>query len=113
MDDQMEASKRATTSGRESTERSDERQPLHRRKISSALQRLYGWTVRTNVDGYVEVTPPRDRRGDESFAGDVRAAVVALGYTPTVAWSRDKLGGRIVKLRTPETIAQIDRGRHR
>lgn len=86
---------------------------MHRRKISSALQRLKGWTVRTNVDGYVEVTPPRDRRGDNSFAGEVSAAVSALGYTPTVAWYSDKHGGRIVRLRTPETIAQNDRGRHR
>jgi hypothetical protein len=84
-----------------STQRSDERQTLHRRRISSALQRLNGWTVRTNVDGYVEVTLPRDRRGDDdSFAGEVSAAVVALRYTPTVTRSSDKHGGRIVKLRT-------------
>lgn len=49
----------------------------------------------------------------DSLASQVRAAVSALGYTPTVAWTRDRHGGRIVKLRTPETIAQMDRGRHR
>lgn len=93
--------------------RSGWREPVHRRTISGALQRTYGWTVRTNVDGYVEVTPPRDRMTDESFASEVKAAVVALGYQPTVGWYRDKQGVRLVRLRTPETIAQVDRGRHR
>ncbi len=91
---------------------SQKKEPIHRRKISSALQAAHGWSVRTNVDGYVEVTPPRGV-GDDAFAAQVRAAVTALGYEPQVSWFRRPDGTHCVRVRTPETIAQIDRGRHR
>lgn len=91
---------------------SQKKEPVHRRKIGSALQATHGWSVRTNVDGYVEVTPPRGAR-DDAFAAQVRAAVTALGYEPQVSWFRRPDGTHCVRVRTPETIAQIDRGRHR
>ncbi|MBC7790422.1 MAG: hypothetical protein H7Z74_10785 [Anaerolineae bacterium] len=87
--------------------------PLHRRKISSALQKTHRWVVKTRVDGYVEVKAPAGSVGSSDFASDVRAAVEALGYSPTVAWFTATDGSRWVRVRTPETVAQQGRGAHR
>ena len=83
--------------------------PVARRTISSALQKK-GWLTTTSVDGYVLVRPRGGPLGD-GFGAEVKAEVEALGYAPTV--SRFTRGGVTwIRVTTPETIAQDDRGRH-
>lgn len=89
------------------------KEPLHRRRISSALQKTHRWVVKTRVDGYVEVRAPAGSAGTSDFASTVRSAVEALGYAPTVGWFTAPDGSRWVRVRTPETVAQQGRGAHR
>lgn len=80
---------------------------LHRRRISKELQNR-GWVVKTTVDGWVDVQVLR-RASVEQVAQQVRTAVEALGYTPTVVVSN---GGSLIRLRTPETLQQAGQGAH-
>jgi hypothetical protein len=95
---------------------------LHRRWISTQLQKRRGWLCTSSVEGYVFVRP---RTGDlpEGFGAEVRAEVRALpapgrpsdsgplGYEPTTAEVyRDSK--RWIRVSTEETLAQAPRGGH-
>jgi len=81
------------------------RDPVVRRTISKSLQTAQGWSVATSVDGSISVSIPVARTGSD-FAKEVRLAVEALGYAPTVA-----IKGRSVCVTTPETLEQAKEGR--
>ena len=87
------------------------RPPLDRRKISRALQERRGWLTKTAVDGYVLVRPRSGPR-ESGFAAEVRAEVEAMGYIPSVSRFTDSAGTTWVRVKTPETVAQDDGGRH-
>lgn len=84
---------------------SSKREPIVRRTISKALQTTKGWTVETSVDGSIRVVIP-SARTENDFAKEVRLAVEALGYNPTLA-----IRGRVVTFTTPETREQAKQGR--
>ena len=85
--------------------------PLHRRRISKALQAIGKWVVKTNVDGNVLVRPKRGLP-EPDFITQVRSEVEKLGYKPDVKWWTDPAGTRWVRVHTPETLDQIGRGAH-
>ena len=86
--------------------------PLDRRKISDTLKRERGWSIVSRVDGWIDFTPPSLGTPIDSFAREVRQAVEALGYEPTVRVARDSSGRSIVRVHTPETLEQAPRGAH-
>ena len=85
---------------------------LHRRKISKALQERRGWEATSSVDGYVFVRPAGGGDLPDGFGAEVRAAVEALGYSPTV--NQQRRGGQLwIRISTSEALAQAPRGEHR
>jgi hypothetical protein len=87
------------------------KEKLHRRTISDTLKRQKQWQVTSKVDGSIDFSPPRGISVD-AFAAEVRSAVEAMGYKPTVRIGRGAGGHSVVRVHTPETLAQAPRGAH-
>jgi hypothetical protein len=85
---------------------------LHRRTISDTLKRDKRWSIVSHTDGWIDFTPPPSARSIDNFADEVRHAVQALGYAPTVRIGRDSSGRPIVRVQTAETLEQAPRGKH-
>ena len=83
---------------------------LHRRTIADALKRERKWEVESHVDGSIDFSVP-PRMSSDAFAAEVKAAVEAMGYQPTVRITSSQRG-QLVRVHTPETLAQCGRGAH-
>lgn len=86
---------------------------LHRRTISDTLKKERGWSIISHVDGTIDFSFPSRRAGAERFVDEVREAVEDLGYTPTVRIAKGSKGDSVVRVTTPETLAQAGAGAHR
>lgn len=86
---------------------------LHRRTISDRLKKERGWSIVSHVDGTIDFSFPSSRAGAERFVDEVREAVEGLGYQPTVRIAKGSKGDSVVRVSTPETLAQAGAGAHR
>jgi hypothetical protein len=85
---------------------------LHRRIIADTLKRERGWGAVSRVDGWVDFSPARSTGSLGQFVEEVRAAVINLGYSPTVRITTDRSGRQWIRVHTPETLDQAGRGAH-
>lgn len=82
---------------------------LHRRTIADNLKRERNWEVESHVDGSIDFSVP-PRVSSDAFAAEVRTAVEAMGYAPTVRVASTQSGRQVVRVHTSETLAQSGRG---
>jgi hypothetical protein len=80
-----------------SRRRSTRRPKLDPRTISDTLKREQGWSVMSHVDGSIDCTLPRSSTSIHALADEVRRAVEAMGYVPTVRVARDRSGRSVVR----------------
>lgn len=84
---------------------------LHRRTIADTLKREQRWEVKSRVDGTIDVEVPASAPSAIAFIDEVRAAIEAMGYSPTLRLVTAS-GQRMIQVSTPETLEQRDRGAH-
>ena len=84
---------------------------LYRRRIKSLLEKETGWTVKSHVNGTIDVYPPASVTASDA-RDEVIRRVRDFGYEPTVESSRDVKGRVCICFHTPETLQQKGQGGH-